>query len=324
MRFSELLDHRAILILDGAMGSELQRLGVDISLPLWSAYSLLHAPHIVRNIHFSYLHAGADILTTNTFRTNFRTLQRASCDHRWEEMNLRAVQLAMEARERYIPARPVLIAGGLAPVEDCYRPDLVPSDSQLIDEHSRQAEFLAMSGVDMLLIETMMSIREAVAAANASAKTGKEFLVSFVCTEDAMLLSGESLIDAAQHVVSIGASAVLVNCVSALHIRAVHAILQSAIDQPTGAYPNIGTPQPGEHTTLDTQVDVVAFYDHVIDCVADGARIVGGCCGTTPEHIESLVRTLSPETLLTQRNDIDEWKNRKRDRRSKPPLEELE
>ncbi|MBN1449340.1 MAG: homocysteine S-methyltransferase family protein [Bacteroidetes bacterium] len=309
MTLTELLVRKSVVILDGAMGTELHREGVDIGLPLWSANALIRAPHVVRNLHYAYLHAGADILTTNTFRTNIRTLRRKGFENRWEELNLRAVELAFEARERYHPARPVLVAGGLAPVEECYSPELVPSDAELIDEHGRQAELLAMFGADMLLVETMMTMREAVAAAAACAATGKEFAVSFVCTHDGALLSGESLVEAVDALRSHKPAAIMINCVSALHIGEVHRRLRAVYDGVTGCYANTGTPEKGEATQTRHDVTPEEYAARSGDWVSDGARIVGGCCGTSAEHITLLTRRHSPETLRLQEEEISAWKD---------------
>jgi homocysteine S-methyltransferase len=106
MLLSEFLAKDKLLIIDGATGTELLRQEVDLAPPLWSANAILHAPHLLRNIHFHYLNAGADIITTNTFRSNWRAMRKAGMEDRWEEVNLRAVEFAFEARERYRPARP--------------------------------------------------------------------------------------------------------------------------------------------------------------------------------------------------------------------------
>ena len=309
MNLSLLLARKDICILDGAMGTELHRQGVDIGLPLWSANGLIRAPHIVRNVHFAYLNAGADILTTNTFRTNIRMLQRAGFADRWEELNLRALELAFEARERFRPARPILIAGGLAPVEDSYSPELVPSTAELRDEHGRQAELLAMLGADILLAETMMTIREAEAAAAACAATRKEFAVSFVCRPDGALLSGEPLDEAVAAVRVHDPAALLVNCTSAKNIADAHRTLRGTGFGVTGCYANTGTPEKGEHVQTRHDVTPEEFADHSREWVADGARIVGGCCGTTPQHIALLTRLHAPATIRFQEDEIAAWKD---------------
>ena len=328
MKLTELLATRPLLVLDGATGTELLRSGVELTAPLWSANAILRAPHVVRNVHFHYLNAGADILTTNTFRSNPRALRKAGLEDRWEEINLRAVEFAFEARERYRPARPVLIAGGLAPVEDCYRPEDVPPQEELREEHQRQAALLAMYGVDFLLAETMMTVREAEAAAEACAMTGKEHALSFVTDGEGRLLSGETLEDALGAVAPHRPAALLVNCVSAAHMDVVFRALRDAAQAvfpahgldtpPCGCYANTGDPGPMGEESIRRDVDVDAFVAASEHWVRDGARLVGGCCGTTPEHIEALVRRYVPETLVFQKAEIDSWFEQRYGRRPDP------
>lgn len=307
MLLSELLAQSRPLILDGATGTELLRQGVELPAPLWSASAIIRAPHAVRNVHYHYLHAGADILTTNTFRSNLRALRKAGMEDRWEELNLRAVGFAFEARERYRPARPVLIAGGLAPVEDCYRPEDVPPQEELRDEHQRQAALLAMYGVDFLLVETMMTVREAVAAAEACALTGKEFAVSFVTDAGGRLLSGEPIAAAVEAVTPFAPTALLINCVSAQHMLGAFRRLRDATSLPAGCYANTGDPGPMGEEAIRRDVDIPAFVEASIGWVEAGARIIGGCCGTTPAHIEALTMRHAPETLAFQKAEIEAW-----------------
>jgi homocysteine S-methyltransferase len=296
MTLTEFLRVKSPLMLDSAMGTELQRLGVDTGLPLWSARALMTSPHVVRNIHYFNLLAGADIITTNTFRTNMRALDKAGAGERWEELNLRAIGLALEARERYRSDRPVLIAGGLAPVEDCYSPGLVPDDDALYQEHSMQAGLLARGGVDMLLVETMTDVREAVAAARACSETGMEFAVSFVCGPDNRLLSGAALDEAVDAVSPYGPSALLINCVPADRILAGLCELARCTSAVIGCYANTGDPVqvPESEIKRDfTELDFAGLAPKWRDA---GAGIIGGCCGTTPLYIRTMNNVLYPDT----------------------------
>ncbi|MFN7842312.1 MAG: homocysteine S-methyltransferase family protein, partial [Pirellula sp.] len=142
-----------LLLLDGATGTELNRRGVDTGLPLWSANALTidSGLNILREVHLDYLNAGADIITTNTFRTNRRALVGKGFSAR--ELTLRAVSTAREAVAEF--GKPALVAGSVSSLEDCYRPDLVPSDDECIDEHTERIDHLVQGGIDLLLIETM-------------------------------------------------------------------------------------------------------------------------------------------------------------------------
>ncbi len=158
-----------LLLLDGATGTELNRRGVDTGLPLWSANALTTdvGLNVLRQVHLDYLNAGADIITTNTFRTNRRVLSGKGFSP--FELTARAVATATEAVSEF--GKPALVAGSLSTLEDCYRPDLVPPVNECFAEHTERIHHLVQSGVDLLLIETMNSIREAVIAARIATAT---------------------------------------------------------------------------------------------------------------------------------------------------------
>src|SRR2546422_789817 len=182
------------ILLNAATGTELQRRGADTRLPLWSARALVESPELVSAIHKDEVAAGAEVLTANTFRTHRRTLEKAGLGGRSRELTALAVRLAREAAEG--AGREVFVAGSLSPLEDCYRPDLVPEDEALEREHRDQAESLAAAGVDAILVETHNTVRELVAAARAARATGLPFVASMVTDGTGRLLSGEIIGDA--------------------------------------------------------------------------------------------------------------------------------
>src|SRR5258706_1417502 len=207
------LNRGELIVLDGALGTELERRGIPTPLPLWSAQALLDAPDTIRDIHEDYVRAGADIVTANTFRTTPRTLAKAGRAGDAERLTERAVQLAREAVERARGAREVLVAGALAPLEDCYRPDLYPDAAAAEREHAEQAVRLARQGVDLILIETMNSSAEAKAALRGAKPAGVPVLVSFLCKNPREIWNGELLADAVRAVEPFKPDAILVNCV---------------------------------------------------------------------------------------------------------------
>ena len=133
----------------------------------------------------------------------------------------------------------MLIAGSIAPLEDCYHPERVPPDKEFRQEHAEHAERLAAAGVDFLILETMGTVREAVAAAGAARATGKEFVVSFICNEEGMLYGGEPLQDAVRAIVPLSPAAISINCVSPRYmenaISAIRATLARASGQQCSA-----------------------------------------------------------------------------------------
>lgn len=281
------LDAGDNVLLDGAVGTELDRRGVATRLPLWSAIGLLDAPEVVLAIHADYVRAGADILTANTFRTTRRTFAKvAGSSFDGAALNKLAVDLAREAGRSV--GRDVLVAGSIAPLEDCYSPLLSPPFEIALTEHREQSRWLAEGGADLLMIETMPSASEAEAAVIAAVETGLDVTVGFVVGADRRLLSGESLSEAVSRVERHGVVAVLVNCAPAMVIGQTITQLASLTDLPVGGYANLGVIEDTVGWSSDQSVDGTAYANAVAEWVARGARIVGGCCGTRPDQIASV------------------------------------
>ncbi|MBI4772471.1 MAG: homocysteine S-methyltransferase family protein [Chloroflexi bacterium] len=286
--FLSQLAQPARLFLDGATGTELHRRGIDTGLPLWSANALLtdEGRRTLRQIHLDYLRAGADILTANTFRTHGRTLAKSGYGGQARELTARAVRLAREAIAEHASPAPQFVAGSIAPLEDCYTPALVPPQAECQAEHRRMAEHLAEAGADLLLVETMNTIREAVAAAEAATATGLPPLISLVCGADRWLLSGESIADAACAVAPLNPAAIGINCSPAHTLTAPLGELRAAAPRvPLIAYGNIGYADDAQGWVNTDAVDPAAYTTYA---TAWPVHILGGCCGTTPEHIRHL------------------------------------
>ena len=297
--FRERLARPEVVILDGALGTELERRGVPTPEPLWSAQALLDQPDVVRAIHAEYVRAGAEVITADTFRTNLRAVERAGLAGRAEALTQQAVALAREACER--AGRSVWVAGSISPVEDCFSPWLVPDDAALAREHGLLAGWLAEAGADLILVETMNTVREQAAATRAAVATGLPVLVSFVCGADDRLLSGEALSAAVAAVAPFGPDALLVNCIPAPLVADALRELASHSPLPVGAYGNLGPPVASGRWELEDEVTPDRYAALARDWVALGARIVGGCCGTTPAHIAALgdLRPTEPRTNLS-------------------------
>ncbi len=182
----------------------------------------------------------------------------------------------------------MFVLGSMAPLEDCYRPDLVPDAAALDREHAAHAENLARAGVDALLIETMNTRREAVAAVGAARATGLPVLASFIAGANADLFDGEPLATFVPALLAAGPAAVLVNCTPVEVIgRVLVALRALAGSTPVGAYANIGYPEPGGREP-GAALTPAEFGRCAAAWVLAGAQIVGGCCGTTPAHIAAL------------------------------------
>jgi S-methylmethionine-dependent homocysteine/selenocysteine methylase len=293
MALGERLRGAAPLLLDGATGTELEGRGVRTGLPLWSSHALLEAPDLVAAVHADYVEAGVDALTANTFRTQRRTLSRAGVGTRAAALTGLAVELARDAARR--AGRRVFVLGSAPPLEDCYRPDLVPADAELAEEHAEHAHNLVAAGVDAVLAETMNTTREALAAARAARAAGAAVIVSFVCWQGPRLLSGEPLADALEALAAEGPLALGVNCLPPSNVGACLPVLAAARG-PFGVYANLGAPDDARGFRRSEDCSPEAYADLAAGWVRAGARFVGGCCGTTPAHLRAVAQRLRGRT----------------------------
>jgi S-methylmethionine-dependent homocysteine/selenocysteine methylase len=258
------------------MGTELARRGVPTPPRVWSALAIEIAPDVVARIHREYAEAGATVHTANTFRT-----RPGSAGDRWRHLAERAVAIARES----VPDDH-LVAGAIAPAEDCYRPDLSPEGASRA-EHRECAMALAGAGVDLLLCETFANRTEAVVAVEECAATGLPTWVALTAGPDGRLMTPEALGEAARACVTAGAEAVLVNCTPA---SITHAYLERIVELPVraGAYANAGDLGEGLGWGA-APADAAQRYARLAAGWLDqGALVIGGCCGTRPEHVAAL------------------------------------
>ena len=278
-------------LLDGAMGSELLRRGVASAATLWGVGALIHDPQAVRRVHEDYVACGCDVLTANTFRVAPYALRRLARYPAPAALAETAVQLARQAAEK--APKPVAVLASMTTLEDCYRPDLVPDNATLQREHQRTAALLAQAGPDGLLLETFNTIREAVAACQAATATGLPVVVSFACQSGGRLLSGEPASAAARAVSLPGVAAVGVNCTRLADLMPALVQMASATELPLVAYANNGWYDEASPHLAAPRVPPERYARCLLGCVAAGARLVGGCCGTGPEEIAALSALLA-------------------------------
>jgi homocysteine S-methyltransferase len=277
----------APILLDAAMGTQLERHGAPSGLPLWSARALMESPELVLAIHRAETAAGAEILTANTFRTHRRTLAREGLEARSAELTRTAVALAREAARG--AGRPVFVVGSLSPLEDCYRHDLTPQGEALEREHALQAESLAAAGVDGILVETQNTVREMAAATRWAKATGLPVVASMITDGQGRLLSGETIEEAVRSLASLKLEALSINCVPARRLGGDLALLAlAAPGAPLAAYGNLGAPSGEDRTAFTEDVTPEDYAALARDWLAAGARIVGGCCGTTTAYTAAL------------------------------------
>ena len=280
-------------ILDGAMGSELIRWGMELPEHIWSAAANLTNPELVLEIHREYVDAGADYITANTFRTTSRAYEKtgtstSSVSNKKtgalarKSLN-KAVELAKEAA-----SNSVKVLGSIASLEDCYSPELFPGKNTAITEFRQLGGWLSDAGVDILLLETMNSIAEAEAGLIALQSFELPIWVSFVMKDDEHLLSGDLLLDALTLLQDHSVNTVLLNCNPLRRTEKAMILLTEYWTGKWGIYPNLGIGEPspnGRITKYESMEKFTALMEKAIDL---GASVVGACCGSTPEQISEL------------------------------------
>lgn len=279
-----LADPRPI-ILDGATGTELERRGVDTSTPIWSAMALLDAPELVEQIHRDYLEAGAEVIITNTFRTHRRNLEKLGMGLRAAELTTLAVAIAQKAVKA--SGKSAFVAGCMSPLEDSYSANALAPEVYLA-EHTEMARNLAAAGVDLLLIETISTICEAEAAAQAAKSTGLAYGISFICKADGRMFSGEALADAVKAMAPHKPNFLGINCSAAPTLHFALAELCATTDLPIAVYANPSHTEDYQHWGETEAADPQVYAQYAQRWLDGGAHLVGGCCGTGPEHIAAI------------------------------------
>jgi len=294
------LDRGDLVVLDGAIGTEILRR--DLS---WADHQVLAFPDKIRSIHEDYLRAGADVLSTNTFQlarrcfashfrdhAHMRHVGAPGLDRKADTLLAAAVNLAKEARSRV--GRPAAIAGAVTTLEWCFRPDLAPSPEEMREEYREIMTTMASAGADLILLETVNSIAEAKVGLEAARSAGLPCWVGFVCDEKGRLFTGETLAEAERALAPGKPDAILLNCAPPADAAAGLRELRAARKGPCGIYPHIGRFDPPEWLFTE-EFPPDRYLDEARRWREMGAAVIGGCCGTSPDHIARLAGGLAPK-----------------------------
>jgi homocysteine S-methyltransferase len=268
------------LILDGAIGSLLQQKGFKVDDNVWSTkINYLH-PEVVVNIHKDYINAGADIITTNTFRTNISAMSKSGFRSNQEYVK-QAVKLAKDAVEKL----PVFIAGSNAPAEDCYQVSRKLSKKELKINHYNHIDLLYDNEVHFILNETQSHFDEIKIISHHCAKNKIPFVVSLYITNFSQILSGENVRDVVDFIWEHEPLAIGINCVSFNTFKAVSSHID--LNRPWGFYLNCGSGKP-QDKIIKTGVDAKSYSKQVSNYISKTPSFIGACCGSTPEHIKAI------------------------------------
>lgn len=290
-RFIEALNARPLLF-DGATGTMLQRLGLK---PGGCPDELsLKDPAMVRKVHAAYIEAGSDIVTTNTFGANRAKLAEYGLKGKLKEINIAAARCAREeaGKERFV-------AGGFGPTGRFVEPIGDMSFDEALAMYIEQAEALKEGGADLVIIETMMDIKEMKAAIMAAKSVGLPVAATMTFDQTMRTVLGTPPESFAIMAAALGADCIGANC--SLGIEGIYqavSAMSKVVDIPLIVQPNAGIPVlKGTETVFPASPEEMASF--VPKLVDSGVRVLGGCCGTTPEHIRKMgavFKSLKPVT----------------------------
>jgi homocysteine S-methyltransferase len=292
------------MVLDGAMATELERRGCNLDDPLWSARVLLENPGLIRQVHADYFAAGADCAISASYQATFQGFARRGLGvEAAANLMRRAVRLAVEARDDFWAEeanragrpRPIVAAsigpyGAFLHDGSEYRGDYGLSESELIDFHRPRLAVLADAGADMLAVETIPCLVEAVAIARLLEEfPGVTAWISFSAKDGAHICHGEpfarcaALLGGHPQVAAIG-----INCTPPQFVPDLVAAARAATDAPIVVYPNSGEVYHAEDKSWSGESECSAYGAQARQWYEAGARIIGGCCRTGPDHIREI------------------------------------
>jgi homocysteine S-methyltransferase len=298
------LERQPVLVLDGALATELERRGADLRDPLWSAKCLIERPDLIRDVHRDYFAAGADVATTATYQATFEAFAARGIAHPAAAQLMRdAVALAVRARDEFWSARDIgagrlrpLVAASVGPYgamladgseyRGCYAID----DAELARFHGPRLDVLATAGADLIACETLPCLREALVLARLlEAHPRMAAWVSFSGRGGGRNCEGEDIgacaaaLDRFPQICAIG-----VNCTPPQHVAELVRRMRDATAKPLLAYPNSGEIYDATRKEWLGSPEDRGFAELSRSWHAAGARIIGGCCRTAPDDIRAI------------------------------------
>lgn len=287
-----------ITLLDGSIGQELVKRSADRITPLWSTQVMLDHPEMVGEVHLDYFNSGATVATSNTYAVHRSRLVRVGLEENLAELIGTALSQAKAAQRAHGSGR---IAGSLGPLLASYRPDLEPDVG---DATAKFAELVGLmeDHVDLFLIETVSSLKEAAGALGGTASASKPVWLALTVQDDdgSRLRSGEALQQVKPLIDQFGPDAVLINC-SRPEVVADALEIVGKFGLPFGAYANGFTRISEEFKAEAPTVDALeqradmgpeTYSEIAMGWVSQGATILGGCCEIGPDHIAKLAQDL--------------------------------
>jgi homocysteine S-methyltransferase len=303
---ASILDRYPALVIDGALATELERRGCDLNDSLWSAKILLEQPEKIKQVHYDYFKAGADCAITASYQATLAGfMKRGLSKEQALALIQKSVQLAIDARDEFwadernrIGRLQPFVAASVGPYGAFladgseYRGHYGLSQTQLMDFHRPRMQALIEARPEILACETIPSLLEA----QALIKLLEEFQsieawISFSCRDEAHVSEGQRLeecvrlVEASPYVAAVG-----VNCTSPKYIPALIREAKNATSKPILVYPNSGESYDADSNDWDGHPVYESFGVEAKHWLHAGARMIGGCCRTTPEDIHAIAQ----------------------------------
>ncbi|MCR4416527.1 MAG: homocysteine S-methyltransferase family protein [Ignavibacteria bacterium] len=275
------------LVLDGPMGTLLIERGVNLGSKLWSALALINHPEEVKKIHSEYIQSGADIITTNTFRTNPYAVKLSGTNYSSQELVRKAVQFAKESINA--ANKKILIAGSNAPADDCYLTKRIMSKDEQIENHYLHIQYLIEAGVDFILNETFGDKEEIEIVCSICKEFHFPFAVSVLINSELKTFFGQNLFETIEMIFNYEPNFISLNCTRPEFILQALEILNDF--KPFGVYPNLGSIESFQSGKLVRDFTDSQLNDFVKKLIDNGVRVIGVCCGGNPNDIK-LIRKI--------------------------------
>ena len=301
---ASILDVQPVLVIDGALATELERRGYDLKDELWSAKILLEQPEAIKQLHYDYFKAGADCVITASYQATIEGfMKRGLSEEQAVELIKKSVRLALEARDEFwadeanrTGRQKPFVAASVGPYGAFladgseYRGNYGLTEEELVAFHRPRMRALIEAGADLLACETIPSPLEAQALVKLLGEfPGVHAWISFSCRDEAHVCEGEKLDACIRQVESNPqVAAVGVNCTAPKFILALIREAKKATNKPVLVYPNSGELYDAEKQAWGGDTVYESFSKVAKGWYKAGARLIGGCCRSTPQDIQSI------------------------------------
>ncbi|PJA99237.1 MAG: hypothetical protein CO128_04070 [Ignavibacteriales bacterium CG_4_9_14_3_um_filter_30_11] len=267
------------LILDGAMGSLLQEKRIPVDNNLWMSKAILNKPDIIRNIYKDYINSGADIITTNSFRTNPSAVKHTQ--YKSEFLVEEALKIAKDS----ISDSEILIAGSNPPAEDCYQVKRTLSNSELEKNHKIHIDLLMQNGCDFILNETQSHLDEIKIICEFCDQKDIPYILSLFIDEELNILSGENIEEILNFICKFNPLAVGFNCIKISTFDKIYKIIDLNFNW--GLYLNCGD-GTFKNEDIKCAVSPKEYSKLIKNYLSKKPLFIGACCGSSPKHIKKI------------------------------------